>query len=174
MVLLRVVVGSCALSLSSVETSLARTGLTELSLEELMDTRVTTVSRQESTVGQSPAAVFVITQEMIRRSGAAAIPELLRMVPGLNVARIDNNKWAVGARGFNERFQRFLLVQIDGRTLYNPIFSGVYWDAVDYPLDDIERIEIVRGPGASVWGANAVNGIINIITKKARTRRPFS
>jgi iron complex outermembrane recepter protein len=104
---------------------------------------------------------------MIRRSGATALPELFRMVPGMNVARIDGNKWAVSARGFNQRFQDKLLVQVDGRTVYTPAFSGVYWDTVDYPLEDVERIEIVRGPGASLWGANAVNGIINIITKPA-------
>ena len=142
--------------------------LAPLGLEKLMDMEVTTVTRTESTVGQSAAAVHVITQEDIRRSGATMIPEVLRRVPGLNVARIDNNKWAIGARGFNARFQDKLLVQMDGRTLYNPLFSGVFWDAVDYPLEDIERIEVVRGPGASVWGANAVNGVINIITKSAK------
>ena len=139
-----------------------------MSVEELMGIEVTTVSRRESTVGQSPAAIHVITQEDIRRSGATTIPELFRGVPGMDVARIDNNKWAVSVRGFNARFQDKLLVQMDGRTLYNPIFSGVYWDSVDYPLEDIERIEIIRGPGGSVWGANAVNGVINIITKPAK------
>lgn len=133
-----------------------------------MDIEVTSVSRSDSTVRQSPAAVFVITAEMIRRSGATALPELFRMVPGLNVARIDGNKWAISARGFNQRFQDKLLVQVDGRTVYTPAFSGVYWDTVDSPLEDIERIEVIRGPGASVWGANAVNGIINVITKSAK------
>ena len=142
--------------------------LLKLSVDELLNVRVTTVSREESTVGHSAAAVFVINPEQIRRSGAQSIPELLRMVPGMNVARIDNNKWAVSARGFNERFANKLLVQVDGRTVYNPLFSGVFWDAVDYPLQDVERIEIIRGPGASVWGANAVSGIINIITKSSR------
>jgi iron complex outermembrane receptor protein len=141
--------------------------LRELSLEELMDLEVTSVLRRESTVGDSPAAVFVITPEMIRRSGATALPELFRLVPGMDVARIDNNKWAVSARGFNDRFAGKLLVQLDGRVLYNQLFSGVYWDAVDVPLSDVERIEVIRGPGASVWGANAVNGVINIITKNA-------
>ncbi len=139
--------------------------LKTMSLEELLDARVISVSRTESTVGQSPAAVSVITQEDIRRSGSTTIPELFRMVPGMNVARIDGNKWAVGVRGFNDRFSNKLLVQVDGRTVYNPNFSGVFWDTVDYPLEDIERIEVIRGPGASVWGANAVNGVINIITK---------
>ncbi len=138
------------------------------SIEELMNVRVTTVSRGESTVGQSPAAVFVITQEMIHRSGATTFPEILRMVPGMNVARIDSSKWAVSARGFNERFGTKLLVQVDGRAVYNPVSAGVQWDSVDYVLDDIERIEVIRGPGASIWGANAVNGIINIITKSSK------
>lgn len=142
--------------------------LKQLSVEELMNMEITTVSRRESTVRQSPAAIHVITQEEIRRSSATTFPELFRRVPGMNVARIDNNKWAVSTRGFNQRFGDKMLVQVDGRTVYNPLFSGVYWDAVDYPLEDIERIEVIRGPGASVWGANAVNGIINIITKPAK------
>lgn len=133
----------------------------------LMDVEVESASRRESTLGQTPAAVFVITPEMIRRSGATVIPELLRMVPGMDVARIDGNKWAVSARGFNDRFANKLLVQIDGRTLYNPILSGVFWDTAAYPLEDIDRIEVIRGPGASLWGANAVNGVINIITRPA-------
>lgn len=129
---------------------------------------VTTVSRQASTVGRTPAAVFVLTSEMIRRSGARSVPEALRLVPGLIVARIDSNKWAISCRGFNGRFANMLLVQIDGRTVYTPFYSGVFWDAQDILLDNIERIEVIRGPGASVWGANAVNGVINIITKDAR------
>ncbi len=141
--------------------------LKQMTMEDLLDIEVTSVSRSESTVGESPAAVFVITPEMIRRSGATAFPELFRMVPGMNVARIDGNKWAVSARGFNQRFQDKLLVLVDGRTVYTPAFSGVYWDTVDYPLEDVARIEIIRGPGASVWGANAVNGVINIVTRSA-------
>ncbi|MHC4405379.1 MAG: TonB-dependent receptor plug domain-containing protein, partial [Planctomycetota bacterium] len=119
-------------------------------------------------MGRSPAAVFVITQEMIRRSGARSIPELLRMVPGLHVARIDANKWSVSSRGFSSRFARKLLVQIDGRMAYTQLFSGTLWDIQDVLLDDIERIEVIRGPGATMWGANAVNGIVNVITKSAR------
>jgi iron complex outermembrane recepter protein len=142
--------------------------LKKLSYDDLLNIEVTTVSRTDSTVGQSAAAVSVITQQDIRRSGATTIPELLRLVPGMNVARIDNNKWAVSARGFNQRFFGKMLVQIDGRTLYNPFTSGVYWDAVDYPLEDIDRIEVIRGPRAGVWGANAVNGIVNIITKPGK------
>ena len=129
---------------------------------------VNTVSRQESTVGKSPAAVFVITNDMIRRNGATSIPEALRMAPGVYVARIDANKWAISTRGFNNRFASNLLVQVDGRVIYNPIFNGVYWDTVDYPLQDIERIEVIRGPGATVWGSNAVNGVINIISKNSK------
>lgn len=146
----------------------AQTPLKELSLEDLLQVEVTTVSRTESTLGRSPAAVHVITQEDIRRSGATTFPELFRKVPGMNVARIEGNKWAVGVRGFNDRFANKLLVQVDGRTVYNPLFSGVFWDAVDYPLEDIERIEVIRGPGAAVWGANAFNGIINILTRSAK------
>ena len=132
-----------------------------------MDVEVTSVTRTESTVGRSATAVFVITPEMIRRSGATSVPEVLRMAPGLNVARINSGNWAVSSRGFNFRFANKLLVQIDGRSVYTPTFSGVYWEANDVMLEDVERIEVIRGPGATVWGANAVNGVINIITKKA-------
>lgn len=133
-----------------------------------METPVTSVTREESTVGHSPAAVFVITPEMIRRSGATCIPETLRMVPGMDVARINSNMWAISCRGFNSRFADKLLVLIDGRIVYNPVFSGVYWDTQDVLLEDIERIEVVRGPGGTLWGANAVNGVINVITKNAK------
>lgn len=129
---------------------------------------VSTVSRQKSTVGKSPAAVFVITNEMIRRSGARSVPEVLRMAPGVQVHRIDANKWAVSIRGFADRFANKLLVQIDGRSVYTPLFAGVYWDVQDVLLEDVERIEVIRGPGATVWGANAVNGVINVITKNSK------
>ena len=129
---------------------------------------VSTVSRQKSTVGKSPAAVFVISNEMIRRSGARSIPEVLRMAPGVQVHRVDSNKWAISIRGFLGRFSNKLLVQIDGRSVYTPLFAGVYWDVQDVLLEDVERIEVIRGPGATVWGANAVNGVINVITKKAK------
>jgi iron complex outermembrane receptor protein len=137
-------------------------------LAPALEVEVSTVTRTESTVGRSPAAVFVVTNEMIRRSGARSIPEVLRLVPGVDVARIDSNKWAVSVRGFNGRFANTLLVQIDGRSVYTPLYAGVFWDVQDLVLEDIERIEVIRGPGAAVWGANAVNGVINIITKKAR------
>jgi iron complex outermembrane receptor protein len=141
--------------------------LTRISVEELMQLEVTSVSKKERPLGTSPAAVFVLTNEDIRRSGLTSVPELLRLVPGLHVARIDGSKWAVSARGFNGRFANKLLVLIDGRTVYSPLFSSVYWDEVDVPLDDIERIEVIRGPGATMWGANAVNGVINVITRSA-------
>ncbi len=136
-----------------------------------LNAEVSTVSRTPSTVGKSPAAVFVITNEMIRRSGAMSIPEVLRMAPGVNVAKINSNEWAVSIRGFNGQYANKLLVQIDGRSVYTPIFAGVIWPAQDVLLEDVERIEVIRGPGASVWGANAVNGIINIITKNASETR---
>ncbi len=141
--------------------------LTQVSIEDLMKVIVTSVSKGEQKLYDSAAAVFVITQDDIRRSGVTSIPEALRMVPGLEVARIDANKWAVSSRGFNGRFASKMLVLMDGRTVYTPLFSGVFWDAQDTMLEDIERIEIIRGPGATLWGANAVNGIINIITKHA-------
>ena len=105
---------------------------------------------------------------MIHRSGATTFPEILRMVPGLQIAHIDSNKWVVGSRGFGDRFSGKLLVQVDGRTVYNAVNSGVYWDAQDLVLEDIERVEVIRDPGATVWGANAVNGVVNIITKDSK------
>jgi len=133
-----------------------------------LDMPVSTVERQNSTVGKTPAAVFVITNEMIRRSGAQTIPDALRMVPGMNVAQLSSSEWAVSARGFNTEYAHDLLVQIDGRTVYDLFFGGVVWDVQDLILEDVERIEVIRGPGATIWGANAVNGVINIITKKAQ------
>lgn len=139
--------------------------LRKTSVAPAFDEVVTSVNRTESTVGRSPAAVFVITSEMIRRSGARSIPEALRMAPGVHVGKSSSNTWSVSIRGFAGVLSNKLLVQVDGRSVYNNGFSGVYWDAVDVVLDNIERIEVIRGPGASIWGANAVNGIINIITK---------
>jgi len=139
--------------------------LLSLSLEDLMNIEVTSVSKKEQKRADSAAAVFVLTQTDIRRSGARNIPDALRMVPGLHVARIDASEWAVTSRGLNGRFANKLLVLLDGRSVYVPSFSGVYWEQLNPLLEDIERIEVIRGPGATVWGANAVNGIINIITK---------
>lgn len=141
--------------------------LSELDLEGLGNLQVTLASRKSQRFKDTAAAVFVITNEDIRRSGATNIPDVLRMVPGVQVAYISNDRWAVSIRGFNGRYASKLLVQIDGRSIYSPLFSGVFWEAQDMVLEDIERIEVLRGPGAAMWGANAVNGIINIITKKA-------
>jgi iron complex outermembrane receptor protein len=146
----------------------AASDLTTLKIEDLMNLDVTSASKKEQKISRVPAAIFVITQEDIRRSGAIDIPDVLRMVPGLEVAQINASTWAISARGFNGQYSNKLLVLIDGRTVYTPLFSGVYWNAQDVPLDSIERIEVIRGPGATVWGANAVNGVINIITQSAR------
>jgi iron complex outermembrane receptor protein len=132
-----------------------------------MDAEVTSVTREASTIGHSAAAVFVITPEMIRRSGARNIPEALRLAPGLDVAQINGSQWAISSRGFNNWLANKLLVLIDGRTIYTPGFGGVLWDVQNVMLEDVARIEVIRGPGATVWGANAVNGVINIITKSA-------
>lgn len=143
--------------------------LTELSLEQLLDTEVTSVAKLPHSLANSPAAVFVVTQNDIHRLGATSIPEALRFVPGLHVERVDRNKWAISARGSNGQFfANKMLVLIDGRTVYTPGFSGVWWDVQDTMMEDIERIEIIRGPGATLWGANAVNGVINVITKSAQ------
>ena len=142
--------------------------LMRLSLEELGNVEVTTASKEPEQVWQTPAAIYVITQEDIRRSGATSIPELLRLAPGVEVARIDSDHWAVGVRGFGGEFSKSLLVLIDGRSVYSPLFAGVYWQVQDTLLEDVDRIEVIRGPGGTIWGANAVNGVINIITKNAK------
>ena len=139
----------------------------DLDLKEVLNLEITSVSRKPQTVSQAAAAVFVITADDIRRSGATTIADVLRMAPGIQVAQISSDAWAVSARGMDGRFTNKLLVLMDGRSVYTPTFSGVYWDVQDTVLADIERIEVVRGPGASLWGANAVNGVINIITKGA-------
>ncbi|HMW21539.1 MAG TPA: TonB-dependent receptor [Nitrosomonas sp.] len=141
--------------------------LMDLSIEELMQIKITSVSRREQKLSGTPSAIFVITQEDIRRSGATSIPEALRMAPGVEVARVGTDKWSISVRGFNGRFANKLQVLMDGRSVYTPLFSGVIWSQQDTLMEDIERIEVIRGPGATVWGANAVNGVINIITKKA-------
>lgn len=140
-------------------------GFLELNLEDLLSMKVTSVSKKKQKLKEAAAAIFVISQEDIRRSGVTSIAEALRMAPGVQVARFDANKWAISSRGFNSQFSNKLLVLIDGRSVYTPTFSGVYWDLQDTLLADIDRIEVIRGPGASLWGANAVNGVINIITK---------
>lgn len=142
--------------------------LADLSLEDLLSIRVTSASKKNQRLADTASAVFVLSQEDIRRSGATSIPEALRMVPGLEVARIGNNKWAITSRGFNGRYANKLLVLVDGRSVYTPLFSGVWWEAIDTVMEDVDRIEVIRGPGAALWGANAVNGVINIITRSAR------
>jgi len=142
--------------------------LKKLSIEELMQVDVTSVSRRSEPLAGAAAAVTVITAEDIRRSGASSLPEALRLVNALEVARFDSRTWAISARGFNAATANKLLVLIDGRTVYTPVFSGVFWDVQDLVLEDVDRIEVIRGPGAALWGANAVNGIINVITKHAR------
>ena len=139
-----------------------------LSPEQLLDATVMSVSKAPQKLKDAPAAIYVLSNEDIVRSGATSIPDALRMVPGVQVAQINANSWAVSVRGFNSALENKLLVLMDGRTVYDPLFSGVHWDAQDTMLEDIERIEVIRGPGASLWGANAVNGVINIITKKAQ------
>jgi len=143
------------------------TDLASLSLEQLLDIEVTSVSKKAQKLSGAAAAIYVITQEEIRRSGMTTIPELLRMVPGMDVAEVTSNVWAVGSRGFNGVFTNKLLVLIDGRSIYAQTFGGVNWDVQNLPLEDIDRIEVIRGSGGTLWGANAVNGVINIITKSA-------
>jgi len=140
----------------------------DISLEDLLTVEVTSAARKAQRINDVAAAVFVVSREDIERSGATSIPEVLRMVPGVEVARLANNRWAVSVRGFNNRFANKLLVLMDGRSIYSPIFSGVLWENEDTLLEDIDRIEVIRGPGAAMWGANAVNGVINIITRRAR------
>ena len=143
----------------------------DLSLEELMDVSIYSTAKREVRLADTAAAVYVVTADDIRRWGCQSIPEALRLVPGVNVARIDAASWAVSIRGFNGRFADKLLVMIDGRSVYTPLFSGVFWENLDLVMEDVEQIEVVRGPGAAVWGANAVNGVINIITRSAHKPR---
>ena len=147
--------------------------LTDLSLDDLMDIQVTSVSKKSESLTGAAAAIFVLTGDEIRRSGATNIPEALRLVPGLHVARVDAHTWAIAARGFNGTVSDKLEVLMDGRSLYTPLFSGVFWDAQDTFMEDIDRIEVIRGPGATLWGANAVNGVINIVTKSAADTQGF-
>lgn len=142
--------------------------LKKMSLEQLMDLDVTSVSKQPQPYGEAPAAIDVITNDAIRRSGASSIPEALRLADNLEVAQSSSSGWNISARGFNTGLANKLLVLMDGRTLYSPLDSGVFWNAQDYLLEDIDRIEVVSGPGGTLWGANAVNGVINIVSKDAK------
>ncbi len=149
------------------ETPVSTQALKQLSFEELMSLEVTTVSRQAEKLSEAASAIQVITGEDIRRSGATSIAEALRLAPNLQVAQVNSSQWAISARGFNNVLANKLLVLIDGRTVYTPFYAGVFWDVQDVLLEDVERIEVVSGPGSTLWGANAVNGVINIITKAA-------
>lgn len=147
------------------------TDLSELSLEQLGNVRVTSVSRREERLSTAAASVFVLTSEDIRRSGAKTIPDALRLVPTLQVARADANQWAISARGFNSVLANQMLVLIDNRTVYSPLFSGVFWETQDLLLEDVDRIEVISGPGGTSWGTNSVSGVINIITRTADETR---
>jgi len=142
--------------------------LIDLSLEQLSSIVVTSVSREDERLSDAAASIFVISGKDIHRSGARTLPEALRLAPNLQVAQVDARNFAISARGFNSPFENKLLVLIDGRSVYSPLFSGVYWDAQDVVMEDIERIEVISGPGATIWGSNAVNGVINIITRPAK------
>src|SRR5882762_8979744 len=142
--------------------------LKQLNVEDLMNIEVTSVARRPEKLIEAAAAIQVITQEQIRRSGATSIPEALRLADNLEVAQKNTHDWAISARGFNTALANKLLVLMDGRTVYTPLFSGVFWDVQDYLMEDIDRIEVISGPGGTLWGANAVNGVINITTKNAK------
>ncbi|HEY2015433.1 MAG TPA: Plug domain-containing protein, partial [Bryobacteraceae bacterium] len=133
--------------------------LDKISADELFSVQVTSVGKKAQRLSKAPAAVFVLTGEDIRRSGATSIPEALQWVPGLTVLRVDGRNWVVSARGGARLYANKMLVMIDGRSLYTPFFAGVIWDSIDIPLENIQQIEVVRGPGAVMWGPNAVNGV---------------
>src|SRR5882757_5811944 len=160
---------SCCNALGATENDRLSIGaLKQLSIEELMNLDVTSVSKQAEPYGRAPAAIQVITQDQIRRSGASSIPEALRLADNLYVAQKNSHDWAITARGFNTALANKLLVLVDGRSVYTPLFSGVFWNVQDYLLEDLDRIEVISGPGGTLWGANAVNGVINISSKSAK------
>ena len=163
-----VVSAFASLAMSSALAAPDASELSDLSLEQLSNVVVTSVSRQEEHLAHAAASITIISSSDIRRSGVRTLPEALRLAPNLQVARVDARNYAVTARGFNSPFENKLLMLIDGRSVYSPLFSGVFWDAQDVVMDDIERIEVISGPGSTIWGANAVNGVINVITKTAR------
>jgi iron complex outermembrane receptor protein len=149
-------------------TVVAQSKSVDPSLEDLLKTDITSVSKKEKQLFDTPAAVYVVTREEIRASGARNVPDALRLVPGMEVSQIDASTWSVGVRGFDERFSNKTLVMIDGRSLYSPIFGGIYWDTIDLVMEDIDRIEVIRGPGGTLWGTNAVQGVVNIITRSSQ------
>ncbi len=157
-----------ALGLGIVGSLGAARDLADLSLEELLNESVTSVSKREQRLADAAASIAVLSNEDLRRSGATTIADALRLVPGLNVGSVNANQWAISARGFNNLYANKLLVLVDGRAVYTPIFAGVYWDMQQPMLEDVDRVEVIRGPGATVWGANAVNGVINVVTRSAK------
>ena len=166
-VLVCVGVLSMAARPGSAQTSDELQQLKRLSLEELMQLDVTTVSRRSEPIIDAPAAISVITAEDIRRSGLSTLPDLMRLAGGLTVARFNGGSWGISTRGFTSTANNKLLVLIDGRSIYTQLFGGVFWETQDYFLGDIDRIEVIRGPAGTLWGPNAVNGVINVITKRA-------
>ena len=163
-----VVAIACAAAELPAQTADSSDSLKQMTLAQLGNVSVTSVSKEPQKLLRTPAAIYVLTAEDIRRSGATNIPDALRVVPGVEVARIDSDHWSVGIRGFGSEFSKSVLVLIDGRSVYSPLFSGVYWNVQNVMLEDVDRIEVIRGPGGTIWGANAVNGVINIITKSAK------
>ncbi len=158
---------ACLILLLVPRLSLSLDSLTELDLEDLVNLEVTSVSKRVQPLSDTPAAVYVISSMEIKRSGATSVPDALRLAPGVEVAKLNSSIWAVSIRGMNSMYSHHLQVLVDGRSVYTPLYGGVYWDLVMPMLEDIDRIEVIRGPGASLWGVNAVNGVINIITKSA-------
>jgi iron complex outermembrane recepter protein len=153
--------------------SVNSTNSTDISLEELINIDVTSVSKKETKLEQSPAAIYVVTPEDMARSGVSSLPDALRLVPGLDVAQVNSSDWAISSRGFNSQFANKLLVLVDGRSIYNLGFGGELWEMQDFVLEDLDRIEVIRGPGGTLWGADAVNGVININTKSAKDTQGF-
>ncbi|HJV93501.1 MAG TPA: TonB-dependent receptor plug domain-containing protein, partial [Azonexus sp.] len=158
-----------ALSLSalSFQTASPAADLAGMSFDELADIRITSVSKRDESLADAAASVFVITNDDIRRSGATSLPEALRLAPNLHVAQVNANNYVISARGFSGTSANKMLVLIDGRSVYTPLFSGVFWDVQNVMLEDVDRIEVIRGPGGTLWGTNAVNGVINVITRSA-------
>ncbi|HXE64930.1 MAG TPA: TonB-dependent receptor plug domain-containing protein [Bryobacteraceae bacterium] len=158
---------ACAAAQQEPDTS-RLASLKEMTLEQLSQIEITSVNKEPTPAFRTPAAISVLTSDQIHQSGLRTIPDLLRLVPGVNVSQIDSSQWAIGIRGFEGKLSRSVLVLIDGRSVYTPLFAGVYWDMQDVMIEDIDRIEVIRGPGGTIWGSNAVDGVINIITKNTR------
>jgi len=148
--------------------SAATNSIAEMSLEELLNVKITSVSKKEEKLNDAAAAISVLSNDDLRRSGVTSIAEALRLMPGMDVAQINSSTWAISARGFAETHSRSLLVLVDGRAVYSPLDASVAWDLQQIMLEDVDRIEVIRGPGGTLWGANAVNGVVNIVSKSAR------